>query len=65
MENQRDDPYYKGYIAGYLDGVRDGVSGNNATKVESKLLALPIEAMQLSTRAIMACCGQNANTLPT
>ena len=51
MENQRDDPYYKGYIAGYLDGVRDGVSGKNATKVESKLLALPIEAMQLSTRA--------------
>ena len=54
MENKRDDPYYKGYIAGYLDGVRDGVSGKNAAKVEEDLLELLIEAMQLSTRVYHA-----------
>lgn len=67
MENRRDDLYHKGYIAGYLDGMRDGLSGKNAAKVEPNLLALPIEAMQLSARTyhglLRAKCGYIADVI--
>ena len=47
MESQ----YRKGYVAGYRDGVRDAVQGKIQENAEKDLLSLPVEVMQISTRA--------------
>lgn len=47
----KDPIWFKGYIAGYRDGVRDGVSGKTAQWQTSDILKMPIQAMELSSRA--------------
>ena len=55
MEKQQDNSYCKGYRYGYLDGYRDGImaaqKGECRELKENELLFLPIEAMEISTRA--------------
>lgn len=46
-----DDLYQKGYMAGYWDGVSDAANGKAVSKIEGELEMLPINAMNLSTRA--------------
>ena len=47
---ERDDQYYKGYIAGYRDGIVDGFAGKRILP-EGNVVDLPINAMQISARA--------------
>lgn len=55
MDKPRDGIYCKGYRNGYLDGYRDGMQlGQNGECKEledNELLSLPIEAMEITTRA--------------
>ena len=41
----------KAYIVGYRDGVRDAQNGMDLTNIDSDLLKLPVEAMEITTRA--------------
>ena len=55
MENPHDSNYSKGYRNGYLDGYRDGVlaakEGEYKQHINSGVLNLPIEVMEITTRA--------------
>lgn len=51
MEQPKDAQYCKAYIMGYRDGVRDAQSGKNLANIDSDLLKLPVEAMEITTRA--------------
>lgn len=47
----QDDLYRKGYLAGYRDGLKDASNGRTLQMVESDISNLPIQAMNLSSRA--------------
>ena len=51
MALPQDPVYYKGYLMGYLDGVRDTLHGTATETTANSLKNLPIQAMELSTRA--------------
>ena len=51
MDHSKDSQYYKAYIAGYCAGVADAYTGNVRTFPSNDSAGLPIEAMELSTRA--------------
>ena len=51
MELPKDPQYCKAYIMGYRDGVRDAKSGKDLTSIDSDLTKLPVEAMEITTRA--------------
>ena len=55
MEKQKDSIYCKGYRNGYLDGYRDGIlaaqTGEYRKYSENEMMNLPIEAMEITTRA--------------
>lgn len=46
----KEQAYHKGYLAGYRRGIEDGKSGRGGAQVESELLDLPIQFLNLSTR---------------
>ena len=50
MDTDRESMYYKGYIAGYRAGIAAAEQGN-LPETNDELLSLPIETMQLSSRA--------------
>ena len=60
MELPKDPQYCKAYIMGYRDGVRDAKSGKDLTNIDSDLTKLPVETMEITTRArnclLMAKC---------
>ena len=51
MEKPKDPQFYHAYILGYRDGVRDALSGKDVHNIHSDIRKLPIEAMEISTRA--------------
>ena len=51
MDLQNDSLYYEGYITGYHKGIRDVLSGKITTAPKEGIGSLPLEAMNLSTRA--------------
>ena len=55
MDKPRDGVYCKGYRNGYLDGYKDGITaaqkGECRELEDNELLRLPIEAMEITTRA--------------
>lgn len=51
MDQTKDILYYKGYTAGYRKGVRDTLSGKITTVPKKDIASLPLEVMNLSTRA--------------
>ena len=51
MENYKESPYIKAYIAGYRDGVADAYSGKVKTPNSNDPHAIPVPVMGLSTRA--------------
>ena len=55
MESPQDSNYSKGYRNGYLDGYRDGIlaakEGEHRPHIEKGFLNLPIESMEITTRA--------------
>lgn len=61
MEKPRDAIYYKGYTRGYLDGYRAGVNdiqkGKYRNLMEDDIAQLPIEAMEITSRAYHCLIG--------
>ena len=51
MEKPKDSQYYKAYIQGYRDGVNDAHNGKDLENIDSDLAKLPVEAMEITTRA--------------
>ena len=44
--------YHRGYLAGYRRGIEDGRSGRGGATMESELLDLPIQFLNLSIRPL-------------
>lgn len=55
MEQFKDTAYYKGYKQGYQDGYQDGLkdskTGKHIESQENGIAQIPIEAMEITTRA--------------
>ena len=51
MNQIKDSLYYKGYMTGYQKGIRDALSGKITDVPKKDIASLPLEAMNLSTRA--------------
>ena len=58
MEEKQDDRYAERYIAGYWDGVNDTLNKREAILAADELMALPIKAMDVSTR-VRNCLSQS------
>ena len=63
MEQPKDAQYCKAYIMGYRDGVRDAQSGKDLANIDSDLLKLPVEAMEITSRACNCLLWANCYTI--
>ena len=60
---QPKDSYLAGYLTGYRDGVRHAFEGKVSPSIDADLLDLPIDAMNLSTRALNCLIGAHCNCI--
>ena len=60
---QPKDSYLAGYLTGYRDGVRHAFEGKVSPSIDADLLDLPIDAMNLSTRARNCLIGAHCNCI--
>lgn len=63
MEQPKDAQCRKAYIMGYRDGVRDAQSGKDLANIDSDLLKLPVEAMEITSRACNCLLWANCYTI--
>lgn len=67
MENYKESPYFKAYIAGYRDGIADAYSGKIKNPASNDPKDIPVTIMGLSTRArnclLLAGCNTVADVL--
>ena len=57
MEKAQLDLYSKGYVAGYRAGMEDASRGKTIEMIHQDWVNLPIEALELSTRAYNCLVG--------